>query len=573
MPTVQPPPPPPPTTAVPASPGAVAVVVKPDAALRQTLAQMRPGQALQARQASPVRLPAIDPTLALPVTSRMQTSAQTQVQTQFGPLTLQTAVPIPQGAQLTLVLTQLTPQPQFLITTLNGKPVAATLDPSARPQNAAGQASRASTAAPLTTGTRLTWTVLRPGPATPVPNTPASGLSPASPASLGTPPGPLATALPPAPGAPPGATLNPAPGAGQAPVSAPLVTPGSSAPVQSALSATPAPPPSPAPMPGTRFNISVVRITAANGAVNVTTPTANAPSGGGLIAGATLSGLVSGTTPQGQAIVQTPYGVFALDSRAPIPDGTRLVLKLESGPSLPNIPESARLGRAGPGETLSQSKSWAQLDEALKALAQADPARFENFTQNTLPRPGGKLTTQMLFFLSALKGGDVRAWLGDTTSRVIERERPGTLSKLGRDFTALSKLKDEPQSGDWRQALIPLWSGTELEQLRMYYRAPDPQTEAENGDDGTRFVLDLTLTNLGHVQLDGLMKAKSRRLDLIVRTDLQLPETWRTDLAEIFTTAQDITGIGGSLAFQGAPGNFIEFPAETGPSPHPGLLV
>jgi len=271
--------------------------------------------------------------------------------------------------------------------------------------------------------------------------------------------------------------------------------------------------------------------------------------------------------------VQTPNATIALETLAKINEGMRVTLKLESGPNLPSTPNAAKLGHAGPAETLAHAKSWSQLDEALKALAHTDPARFQHITQNVLPQPGAKLTSQMLFFLSALKGGDIKAWLGDNATRVIERGRPGMTSRLGSDMQIMSKLVDEPQSGDWRLALIPLWNGNQLEQLRMYYRNRGGQDDEDGEGDGTRFVLDVELSNLGHVQIDGLMKSQTKKLDLIVRTDQPFPDTWRGDLADIFQTAQEITGIGGSLAFQAAPGNFIDFPPIEAPSPQRGLFV
>ena len=320
---------------------------------------------------------------------------------------------------------------------------------------------------------------------------------------------------------------------------------------------------------GTRFTVSIVQISLPSATLNTATPGA----GGGLAAGATLSGTVTGTTPQGQPIIQTPNATIALETTAKIGEGMRVTVKLESALSQPNTTDATKLGRPGPADFLANAKSWGQLDEALKALAHTDPARFQHVAQNILPQPGAKLTSQMLFFLSALKGGDIKAWLGDTVSRTIERDRPGLLGRLGGDLQIMSKLVDEPQSGDWRLALIPLWNGNQLEQLRMYYRSRSGQDDEDGEGDGKRFVLDVELSNIGHMQIDGLMRSQSKKLDLIVRTDQPFPDTWRTDIADIFQTAQDITGIGGSLAFQAAPGNFIDFPPMDTPSPQRGLFV
>jgi len=578
MPTVQPPPPPPPTPATPQTSQAVAVAVK----APEAVSQLRPGQSLQATQvsqptqaaqstqAAPAAKAAQPTTPPAPSATQSLPANQVQVQTTLGPITLQTALPIPKGAVLTLVLNRLTPQPQFLITEINGKPVPGTqtaLHSAGAPSLAANRASATPLSVPpLTEGMRINATLIRPATVPATVSTP-SGIptapqTPAQPQVLA--PTPTASANQPisvqTPSSAPAQTTSPGSPA------TPTTPPSSSGGVQP-------PPPSAAQLvqlpSGTRFTVSVVRIASPSTALNAATPS----SGGGLAAGATLSGTVSGATPQGQPIVQTPNATIALETLAKINEGMRVTLKLESGPSLASTPNAAKLGHAGPAGTLAQAKSWSQLDEALKALSHIDPARFQHITQNVLPQPGAKLTSQMLFFLSALKGGDIKAWLGDNASKVIESGRPGIVSRLSSDMQIMSKLVDEPQSGDWRLALIPLWNGNQLEQLRMYYRNRSGQDDEDGEGDGTRFVLDVELSNLGHVQIDGLMKSQTKKLDLIVRTDQPFPDTWRTDLAEIFQTAQEITGIGGSLAFQAAPGNFIDFPPIEAPSPQRGLFV
>jgi len=551
MPTVQPPPPSPPAAATPQPGQAVAVAVKAPVAINQ----LAPGQALQATAQTTPSAPQ-----SLP-------SNQVQVQTALGEITLQTALPIPKGAVLTLALNQLTPQPQFLITAIDGKPVPAAqaaLKTAGRIAQSLTQTT-SSPSPPLAAGAQVSASLLRPAI--------LSAPMPAS-ASLGAAP-PLQTGAQTAP--PQSVTLT-----GQAQTSsAPLNLTGRPPPTPAPQGAPATPPPPSSAQPvqstlqtiqvpsGTRFTVSVVRIDPPSVMLNTPTP----PSASTLTPGAVFNGTVTGATPQGQPIVQTPHATIALETTAKVVEGARVIFKLESVPVPPSAVDASKLGRFSEAGTLVQARAWPQLDEALKVLAHADPARFDHVAQNALPRPGAKLTSQMLFFLSALKGGDIKSWLGDTVNRVIERDRPGLTGRLSGDFQIMSKLADSSQSGDWRLALVPLWGSDELEQLRMYYRNHSGQEGEDESTEETRFILDIDLSNIGHLQMDGLMKPEDKRLDLIVRTDAPLPEGWRTDIGEIFITAQDITGLKGSLAFQAAPGNFVEFPPIETPSPHPGLLI
>ncbi|MBL4615892.1 MAG: hypothetical protein JKY27_13625 [Magnetovibrio sp.] len=557
MQTVQPPPPPPTTpVSVPAN-SAIATAVK----IPPALSQMTLGQSLAATVPP-------QPSQALPAN-------QILVQTALGPITLQTAMAIPKGAALTLTLTTLSPQPAFLISELNGKPVQAAQIALKNGPNGL-QAAKPQAPLPLSQGTRVTATLVRPAvlttPAAVPASTPPQAAVPASSQA------PVATTPQAAPQVQPGPAVQAATVSTPAPSTAPSAT----TPQTSTTTAQPTaqPPTTSAPQTsntprqitlptGTRFTLSIVRINAPSAALSTPTP----PTSGGLIQGTTLTGTITGTTPQGQPIVQTPHSTFALNAQSALSIGTQVVFKLETAPLLPTPQLGAKLGQTGPADTLVQARAWSDLDDGLKALAQIDPSRFQQVAQNAIPQPGAKLTSQMLFFLNALKGGDFSAWLGENATRLIDRERPGLMKRLSGDFSIMSKMADEPQSGDWKLALVPLWGGGEVEQVRMYYRGGDEAQDEEGDDDGVRFILDLTLSNIGHVQIDGLAKAEQHKLDLIIRTQVPLPDQWRTEIGTIFMAAQELAGLGGGVAFQAAPGNFTEFPPIDPSAPHPGLYA
>lgn len=319
---------------------------------------------------------------------------------------------------------------------------------------------------------------------------------------------------------------------------------------------------------GTRLSITVVRIAPPQTPLSTPGSAANSLSVGG-----TIGGTVTGTTAQGQPIVQTPMATIALGTRAPVTIGSQILMKVETAPVIPEVPESAKLGRMGPMETLAQSRTWSDMDEALKAVQQIDPARFQQILQHIMPQPGAKLSSQMLFFLTALKGGDIKSWMGDATMRIIDRDRPGLMSRISGDFHAMSRLADEQQSGDWRLALMPFWNGKEIDQLRMYYRGGGGSDEEDGEDDGTRFILDVDLSNLGHMQIDGLVKSERQSLDLIVRSEVPLPEDWRADIGEVFAAAQELVGLTGGVSFQASADTFVEFPPIDTAPPTPGLFV
>lgn len=338
---------------------------------------------------------------------------------------------------------------------------------------------------------------------------------------------------------------------------------------------------------GTKFNANVIKINPpGNSPVSASGPTASgaavtgAQTASGATTGQTLMlargtvivGTITGTTATGQPIVQLPGATIALDVLGQVATGSRISLEITGNIQAPKQTGAANaMIKAGMGETFAKSSSWSSLTEALRAIEIADPARFQQLLQNIVPQTGTKLSSQMLFFLNALRGGDFRSWIGDTPARLIERERPGLINKLGNEFQAMGKLADEQSSGDWRMAMIPLYHNEQVERIRLYQRRA--RKRDDDDEDGKRFILDFSLSKLGHLQIDGLVKSDSSRVDLIIRTEKSLGHKAQVEIAQIYNEAAELTGLGGGIAFQSAPGNFVDFPSMADETDHDGLIV
>jgi hypothetical protein len=251
----------------------------------------------------------------------------------------------------------------------------------------------------------------------------------------------------------------------------------------------------------------------------------------------------------GQPVLQTPLGTLTLEIRTPLQAGSRITFELPSGTLAPGSQGAAGPGAASLG-TLAHS--WPALDEALKALQEIAPSGVAATTlQEAIPQPGSRLTSGLLFFLSALTGGDVTRWIGAQVSQALRGAgRDSLLSRLTQDFGQLGRLADN-QSGDWRQFFIPLFDGDQLQQLRLFLRHGQQERDgdgAQDDDDQTRFVVEVEMSRLGELQLDGLVREK--RLDLILRSRAPLPNFMRRDITQIFHEANEITGYHGNIGFQ-----------------------
>ena len=81
-----------------------------------------------------------------------------------------------------------------------------------------------------------------------------------------------------------------------------------------------------------------------------------------------------------------------------------------------------------------------------------------------------------------------------------------TLSGIGAEGGALSRLPSEPLPQDWRAASIPLFWEGDIHKLALHYKHdPNGGTENEGGGKQVRFIFDLRLDHMGAVQLDGLI--------------------------------------------------------------------
>lgn len=274
---------------------------------------------------------------------------------------------------------------------------------------------------------------------------------------------------------------------------------------------------------------------------------ARAPVGGGPVTVATVTGAQVG----GQPVVATDRGLLVLQAHPGLPAGTRLTLEALPPPAPTTLPRLAPLDPMG-------SRDWPALQHALDALAQSDPQSARAVTSAILPQVNARLATNMALFMGIVRSGvDPRAWIGDRGARALEAAGRGELvDRLAEDLRGLQR-QAEGAGGEWRTYPLPLLHGGMMDRVvvRVRRREDDEEGEveaAERRGGGTRFLVDVNLSRLGPLQLDGLVRPK--RLDLIVRSRDALPEALRTELRLIYAGALADLRLAGDLGFQSGRG-------------------
>lgn len=252
---------------------------------------------------------------------------------------------------------------------------------------------------------------------------------------------------------------------------------------------------------------------------------------------------VTGRTDAGALGVCDAEGsLWRLDLRAAPPSGTVLTAL-----ALGAAPESSAQGGGSGGDALLTVR------QALLALASLDRPTAASLLETVVPQPTGRLAASLAFTIGQVLAGDARGWLGEVASTLLERHgHADLLADLGDDFREQARRWAETPPEDWRSLVLPVFDGALLGVAHLHAKAlpgeaPEPgRTRAVAS--GHRFLIDLEMSRLGALQLDGLVKA--RRFNLLVRSHNPLPAPVRLQLQESFAEALRVIDYQGGLGFR-----------------------
>lgn len=279
--------------------------------------------------------------------------------------------------------------------------------------------------------------------------------------------------------------------------------------------------------------------------------------------GHTITATVVAEHPDGSITLATPLGELRAAEIGGLPLGKQLTLRVASVAS-PNsyTVATANAAPALPPAPLTElSRTWTSLGQIVQALGTEEAAKvIPTFTMGAAvtPETAGRVTgaaSQILFFVAALKGGNFREWLGNNNVKTLEEKGYGSLvRKAEGEFMSIAKQFAEPQPANWQSTFFPVMAGTELQQVRAFIKREKKKNEQgqPTGDEDTRFVVEMELSQLGEMQMDGLVKRRDEKLqfDLIIRSHEPLDKTLEQDIQAIFTGTAEATGYRGQISFQ-----------------------
>lgn len=265
-----------------------------------------------------------------------------------------------------------------------------------------------------------------------------------------------------------------------------------------------------------------------------------------------LSGPIRGNAAnsgQVQVHVQSPeLGTLRYSTSSPPATGTQISISFSE--KLIQFPLQVQLPTGDGIKTphLPLMIEWSHLRDALNTVAAFDPDVASTILTTRIPGPNANLGASLLFFISALSGGNIGKWMGPGLQNVLDKTGNSELFRaLSDDFANISRLSTENGGNDWRAIIFPFHADDRLHQLRMFYRKHSKHSD-DNKDEETRFLIELDLSKTGPVQLDGFLREKS--FDLVFRHQIELDPNIKSKVSDIFIENMEITGFKGTLIFR-----------------------
>ena len=284
-----------------------------------------------------------------------------------------------------------------------------------------------------------------------------------------------------------------------------------------------------------------------------------------------IAAVVLGHDMQGAVLAQTRFGIISLpELQMPnLPPASMITLGLQGinkntspSPVASDLPQEMQLS-GSIAQALQAVSNGSAIDEMVSLLQTMQAGQAASMLHNILPQAGTNFSAGLMLFINMLRHGSPKEWLGDVSKTLNDAGRSDLASRLGDDFDAIRHVfmadsapaqSYQPQAQQsWQTLFFPFMAENRLEHAKLYIRREDEENNArKKGGEGTRFVLEMNLSSFGEMQMDGLVKKREMKtsFDLVIRTQLTLPEDVQDNIIRIFNNTQMATGITGTLYFR-----------------------
>lgn len=320
---------------------------------------------------------------------------------------------------------------------------------------------------------------------------------------------------------------------------------------------------------------------------NIGQPTVNVPN-------MQIPATVIGKAENGEVLAQTPLGIIRF-TPTPTPEspvekfaalGSKITFELvqvisENQQQPQDFPASQNVSTIRPTPITQMARGGGAISDIFSILAGFSSADADEFTSkfpsfstardisgqhpNITARADNlqNLPVSLMVFASSLRSMNFREWLGAGNIKLLEENGHESLVKKAKgEFMALARQFVEVAQGSWQSLFFPIAVDGQLQPVRWFTkRERNKGNNGENANDSedTRFVVEMELSNLGQMQLDGFVRRVTPspqntggnvRFDLIIRSHSPIPKDMQGDILQIYNNIGELTGFSGSISFQ-----------------------
>jgi len=290
-----------------------------------------------------------------------------------------------------------------------------------------------------------------------------------------------------------------------------------------------------------------------------------------------ITATVISNDPNGEAIVNTPLGIIRLQAGTQLPIGSHVTFEIaeiktqDALQNAQNILPASNIART-PAPLTELARSPSALGNIFAILSGLGTQDAQDFITRSIPTAGQPLTANTQYnseaaqshnlisalfnYASAVSNGDFRGWLGKANAKWLEDNGyENLLKKAEGEFAAISRQFTDAPPRSWQSLFFPVAIGGEIQQARLFVKRDRKQKENEGSmtsEEDTRFVVEMDLTQLGEMQMDGFVRNNSKTIqfDLIIRSNIALSQEVQKDILNIYNNIGELTGYHGSLSFQ-----------------------
>jgi hypothetical protein len=231
--------------------------------------------------------------------------------------------------------------------------------------------------------------------------------------------------------------------------------------------------------------------------------------------------------------IDTPIGIIAVTTGDMAPPGSTVRLKI--------------VAVAAPPLDRSEVESTRDpVAAAIALIADAEPRLAQQLGQALTVSPSPHLAGEFFILLSGLLKRP--RWPETEVRRMLETAGRSDLATRLTELAAPIGRPAQPDraTGEWTVTVLPFLKDASGEPMRLYRHADSDRT-APDDQNGSRFVVEVSLQRLGPLQFDGLVKPK--RFDLILRSRQPLDPLLKSTIESVFRDSLQSSGYGGSIAY------------------------